>query len=476
MNLRLFLLAIASTILLNFSSVAQDKEESSKFKQNLDSIIEDAFHRFDEKLGTYIFRDEPDNIDEFEENKDEDEFLTSDNENIQIPRKRSFSRGIYSVPPEHGIVRNISPVMPWEIMDENILFRYNRVEGLFLGLNYPQKYYWDDHHISLFASGGYGFQSHRWRGGIGAAQQFGTNETLIEIGVEGHSLTDTHDEWLVDLDENNLAAFLFRHDYRDYFGREGISAWTGIYKRWQKSDLQFQVAYRNDSYESLEKTTNWSIFGTDRIFRENFSINDGRMQSVLATLHFHSTESRKLLTGGWSFSGSAELAGNAFGGDFDFNSYTIDVRRYQPISKYDNINIRLRGSSATGDLPFQKQFELGGLSTLPAYRFKEFSGNRMLLLNAEYVVNGKMFDDVDFFPSWLLRNINMIIFADAGFINDIDRNANAFDGFESLTKKTIRSDWGVGIGTRDAKLRLGFAWRTDVAQPPMVFLRINRPF
>jgi hypothetical protein len=476
MNLRPFLLTFASTILLNFSSIAQDKEESSKFKKDVDSIIEEAFHRFDEKLGTYIFRDEPGNIDELEEETTRDESLTSDSENIQKPLKRSFPRGIYSVPPEHGIVRNISPAMPWEIMDENILFRYNRVEGLFLGLNYPQKYYWNDHHVSLFASGGYGFQSHKWRGGIGAAQQFGTDETMIEIGVEGHSLTDTHDEWLVDLDENNLAAFFLRHDYRNYYGREGISAWTGIYKRWNKSDLQFQIAYRNDSYESLEKTTNWSIFGTDRSFRENFPINDGRMQSVLATLHFHSTETRKLLTGGWSFSGSAEIAGNAFGGEFDFNSYTIDMRRYQSISKYDNINLRFRGSSATGYLPLQKQFTLGGISTLPAYRFNEFSGNRMLLLNAEYIVNGKMFDDVEFFPSWLLRNINMIFFADAGYVNDVDYHANTFNGFESLTKKTIRSDWGVGIGTKDAKLRLGFAWRTDVAQPPMVFLRINRPF
>ncbi|MBI5021231.1 MAG: BamA/TamA family outer membrane protein [Ignavibacteriales bacterium] len=476
MNLRLFLMAFGFLGLLNFSSVAQEKEESSKFKKDLDSIIEDAFHRFDEKLGTYIFRDEPENFDEFEEQNDEVDSSTNDNENIRKPEKRSFPRGLYSVPPEHGIVRNISPAMPWEIIDENLLFRYNRVEGLFLGLNFPQKYYWDDHHMSLFASGGYGFKSHKWRGGIGAAQQFGTNETLFEIGVEGHTLTDTHDEWLLDLDENNLAAFLLRYDYRDYYERRGASAWTGIYKRWQKSDLQFQISYRNDSYKSLENTTNWSIFGTDRIFRENLPINDGRMHSLLATLHFHSTESRKLLTGGWSFSGSAELAGNAFGGDFDFNSYTIDLRRYQPISKYNNLNIRLRGSSATGDLPLQKQFSLGGLSTLPAYRFKEFNGNRMLLLNAEYVVNGKMFDDVDFFPSWLLRNINMIIFADAGYVNDADRNANLTDGFKSLDKTTIRSDWGVGIGTRDAKLRLGFAWRTDVAQPPMVFLRINRPF
>lgn len=461
-----------SILLLSTPSSGQDKEESSKFKKELDSIIEDAFERFDEKLGTYIFRDEPG---EFDAPDDGGESLSVNHE-IRRPSGRSFPRGVYSVPPEHGIVRNISPSMPWETIDENLLFRYNRVEGLFLGLNYPQKYYWNAHRMSLFASGGYGFKSHRWRGGLGTSQQFGTSETLIEIGVEGHSLTDSRDEWIVDLDENNLSALLFRYDYRDYFAREGISVWTGVYKRWEKSDLQLQIAFRNDTYESLEKLTNWSVFGTGRIFRDNLPVADGRMQSILSTIHFHSTETRKIMTGGWSVTGSAELAGDAFGGIFDFNSYTLDLRRYQPISRYNNLNIRLRGSSATGEMPPQKQFELGGLGTLPAYRFKEFSGNRLILVNAEYLVNGKMFDEVEFFPSWLLRNVNLILFADAGYLTSVSGNSGAFDGFEALSKKTLLSDWGVGVGTRDAKLRLGFAWRTDEAGPPMVFLRINRPF
>ncbi|MBI5475687.1 MAG: BamA/TamA family outer membrane protein [Ignavibacteriales bacterium] len=474
MKLISFFATIFLLILFSFTVSAQ--EEKSKFKSQIDSMVESAFQRFDEKLGTYIFRDEPTDKDELTENScPEDVNIDTDKEEFKL-RKKSYSRGLFSVSPEHGIVRNSSQLLPWEITDENLLFRYNRVEGLFLGLNYPQKYYWNDHHISLFASGGYAFKAHRWRGGIGIAQQFGTDGTLFEIGVEGHSLTDTRDQWLVDLDENNLAAILLRYDYRDYFGREGISAWTGLYKRWQKSDLQLQIAYRNDNYESLDRLTNWSIFGTDKSFRDNPQIPEGRMQSILSTLHFHSTESRKIYSAGWSFSAGAEVSGKSLGGDFDFNSYTVDLRRYQSIGRYDNLNIRLRGSSATGNLPFQKAFDMGGLSTLPAYRFKEFTGNRMLLANLEYIVNGKMFDDVDFFPSWLLRNINMMIFADAGFIDNVDPDFSVLDGFQSLNKKSLKSDWGVGIGTRDAKLRLGFAWRTDKSGPPMVFLRINRPF
>jgi outer membrane protein assembly factor BamA len=218
------------------------------------------------------------------------------------------------------------------------------------------------------------------------------------------------------------------------------------------------------------------VFGTHKIFRDNPVIPEGKMKSILTSVKFHSTQSQRIFTTGWSLAASAEVAGKSFSGDYDFNSYCIDVRRYQPISDYDVVNVRLRAGSATGEVPLQKAFDLGGFSTIPAFRFKEFTGNRMLLANAEYVINGKMFDEVEFFPSWLLRNLNIILFADAGYVGSAKSTDTFSEGFKDINSNTIHSDWGFGIGTRYAKLRLGFAWRTDKSGPPMVFVRLNRPF
>ncbi|MBI4809864.1 MAG: BamA/TamA family outer membrane protein [Ignavibacteriales bacterium] len=470
------IIATASAIMISSASIAQESSEKSKFRAEVDSIVDDILTRFDEKMGTYIFSEEPSEDEDFAETECSGVNDENDYEDGSAHRRIRCTSTFYAVKPEQSIVRNTFPVFPWEIIDEHILFRYNRVEGLFLGLNYPKKYYWNDDKLTLFASGGYGFKAHRWRGGIGAAQQFGSGSSSIEVGSEVHSFTDTRDQWLIDLDENNLAALLLRDDYRDYYGREGFSVWTGFYERWLKTDLQFQIAYINDQYESLDRTTSWSLFGGEKTFRENLPIDEGRMKSILATFKIHSTQSRRIFTSGWSASISMETAGRSLGGDYDFNSYIIDLRRYQPITRYGNLNIRLRAASVTDDVPYQKAFDLGGLSTLPAYRFKEFIGNRMLLANAEYVVNGKMFDDVEFFPSWLLRNVNIIFFADGGYIANADDDASPFEGYKALDWRTLHSDWGIGIGTRDAKLRLGFAWRTDKSTPPMVFLRLNRPF
>jgi hypothetical protein len=462
---------LAFTFLATQICIAQEGKNSDKFHLQVDSVVNDVMRKFDDELGTYIFRDEP-----YDSESSEITDMNYTSDEIIRPSKEYSGYHLSPVTSQRSIMRNSFPIFPWESVNENLLFRYNRVEGLFLGLNYPQKYYWNDQRLSLFASGGYGFAVHQWRGGIGGAHQFGFENNIIEVGAEVHSLTDSRDQWIIGVGENNLAALFLRDDYRDYFEREGFSIWTGLYKRWRLSDLQFQIAYLNDQYSSLGRNTNWSIFGTDKIFRENPAINEGRSKSILATLKFHSTQSRRIFTTGWSFSAGAEIAGKSLGGIFDFNSYVVDLRRYQPIGRYGNFNIRLRAASATGDVPYQKSFELGGLGTIPVFGFKEFFGNRMLLANAEYIINGKMLDDVEFFPSWLLGNLNLFIFADAGYTAIANPGDSFIKGFNDINSSTIHSDWGFGIGSRDAKFRLGFAWRTDKSEPAKVFIRLNRPF
>jgi hypothetical protein len=467
------IIVLALSAIAGLTSSAQDENEGN-FHLQVDSMVNDVMRKFDNELGTYIFREEP--IDNEDTGIAETGHSGSD---LSLPYTGTVIHHDNRLSPimsHRSIMRNSFPVFPWEILDEHFLFRYNRVEGLFLGLNYPQKYYWNDQRLSLFASGGYGFAAHRWRGGIGGAHQFGFENNILEFGAEVHNLTDSRDQWIVGVAENNLAAFFLRDDYRDYFEREGFSVWTGLYKRWRISDLQIQIGYLNDLYSSLGRNTNWSIFGTDKTFRDNPPVDEGRSKSILATVKFHSTQSRRIFTTGWSLSAGAEIAGKSLGGVFDFNSYVIDVRRYQPISRYGNFNIRLRAASATGDVPYQKAFELGGFGTLPAFGFKEFLGNRMLLANAEYIINGKMLDDIEFFPTWLLGNINIFLFADAGYVAVADQDDFFLKGFNDISSSTVRSDWGFGIGSRDAKLRLGFAWRTDKTEPVKIFLRVNRPF
>jgi hypothetical protein len=55
---------------------------------------------------------------------------------------------------------------------DNFMFRYNRVEGIFLGVGTEKKYYWDgERPWNAYGSVGWGFKSHIWRGNLGLNRQ-----------------------------------------------------------------------------------------------------------------------------------------------------------------------------------------------------------------------------------------------------------------------------------------------------------------
>jgi hypothetical protein len=361
---------------------------------------------------------------------------------------------------------------------DNFIFRYNRVEGLFLGAGSEKKYYWDDQRsYSMYGSIGYGFKSHHWRGNLGLSRQFAFDEgQLIEIEAEGHSLTDTKDNWLIGVHENTAAAILIHEDYRDYFRRDGYGINLGYATQRDYFTGQLKVGYLADEYGSMENQTEWSLFGGNKRFRPNPAIDDGKMRSVVSSAGLSTVTSTIYGPEGWSMLATVEVADKNLGGEFTFNRYVADIRRYQPLGRYDNLNIRVRVGTAEGALPFQKTFELGGLGTVQGYPFKGEMGNRMLLMNAELIVNGDFLGDLSFWPSWLMRGINLLILTDAGLVRAVDKDALWSNGFDGIKFSDFRHDVGAGVASRSGAFRLAFVWRTDRSEPARFIFRFSRPF
>jgi cytoskeletal protein CcmA (bactofilin family) len=359
------------------------------------------------------------------------------------------------------------------VFEDNFLFRYNRVEGLFVGLGSEKKFYWDgSKSISGYGSFGYGFTSHKWRLQLGLDRQFATSdETLYELGGEAHSLTDTKDEWIMALSENNLAALLFREDFRDYFQREGFSFHTARYTKDGDVSTMVDVRYLNDRYESLVSAAQWAVFGGNT-FRGNPGVNVGTMKSVSVTAGLSNIEKYRYHSEGWNLFIRGEYGGNELGGDFDFSQAVLDIRRFQPLSDDDQLNIRIRAGGLEGSPVAQKNFQLGGANTLPAYGFKEFTGNRMLLANVEYRLSGEIIDEIFFFPN----SLSLIAFGDAGAVTSVNTKWALYEGFNSIQSSQVKSDYGVAIAWHDGDARLGFAWRTDKQAPVSVFFRLNKAF
>ena len=458
-----------------------------------DSTHDEYWGKFETEFNHFLTRA----IDGFrspEEFNDRKDSLVSDNEMMSTPftMSRRSHRWSWS---DHersdgakyarfGIPRNVS----W--LDERTkvpdgIFRYDRVEGLYLGLGSEKRYYWNDGRgLAPYGSAGYAFKVHRWWGDLGLARQFSVSESpaqLLEFGVEAYDDPDSKDTWVIDATENSLAAILMREDFRDLYERRGGAVHGAYYLRGDDLFAEGSVTMRVERESSLESRVTWSIFGGDKWFRPNPAIDDGLLRSITLRGGFSTMVDAPLVREGWNIHTTAEFAGRGLGGDFSFEQYIFDADRRIILGRFDQFGLRLRVGTAHGVLPLQRSFALGGFGTLPGYAYKEFSGsdlraNRMILVNAEYIVNGGALNDLSFWPSFLLRHINLFFFTDAGIVREVDIDASPLSGFGGLKLDQFRSDVGLGICSSNGNFRIGAAWRTDRAEPARLYLRISSPF
>ncbi len=363
--------------------------------------------------------------------------------------------------------------------------RYNRVEGLYLGLAQPKRLYWHSKPwLVSTGSLGYGFANHTWRYSLGLYLPIYFENQIVEIGAEGHSLTDSKDQWSFDRDENTFTAILAREDFLDYFERRGFTASAAWYFKGENDlSLRASVGYAHDTYANMNRATNWSIFGGDKVFRVNPLINDGNVNSMVFSAGVTTLASLDSRDHGWDAQVQYEKAGDFAAGDFAFSQVLVDIRRYQPLGDHLNFNLRVRGGMSDGLLPQQRAFELGGPGTLPGYRFKEFAGSSVALLNAEFIIRSSIAGNARGWARNLLSNTNLIFFADAGSTNSIapqvtrDVTNGALQAeFGNTFTDNWKSDVGVAIGSANGDFRVGAAWRLDRSESPTLVLRFSRPF
>ncbi|UCE17490.1 MAG: BamA/TamA family outer membrane protein [Gemmatimonadota bacterium] len=320
--------------------------------------------------------------------------------------------------------------------------RYNRVEGIFLGVSPPKLAKAD---FEVFGYLGYGFESSKWRYEVGLKRSwFWMNR--LEIGAAHYDLTDTQDRWIVSGLENTLAALLFREDFMDYYRRKG---WRFFASQNISEVYKLGLEFRSDRYEGMHKRTDWSIFGGDKKFRHNPSIDEGKMESLVATAEVDMMGYRQ----GWIFRGEYEKAGDPFGGDFDFQRLWLQSKRYQRTFGNQQAVIRVMAGfhkrTWPDIVPEQKRFDLGGIESLRGFPFKVFTGDRMVLGNFYYLFGGDILGRSNIS---IVRTLQLILFVDTGAT--FNRNKN-------LQLRDLNTDGGVALADLENSFRINFAKRLD---------------
>ncbi|MCH4179089.1 MAG: BamA/TamA family outer membrane protein [Megasphaera sp.] len=199
-------------------------------------------------------------------------------------------------------------------------------------------------------------------------------------------------------DSIGFSLFDRESEYEDY-NEDGDSV-----ADYDKRTTGFNVTYGRvrseyvSDYVTLEtkktKYTDYESGYNYRKWQDNFSLPDnyrhyldnnfGRTNSMIWSHVFDNRDNVYDPTKGKRLSFTGTWAGHGLGGDFDYFKFVAENRLYYKVGRSHVIAVRLMGGIATGDMPYNDLFTLGGADSLRGYEDDEFRGNKMYAATVEY--------------------------------------------------------------------------------------------
>ncbi len=380
---------------------------------------------------------------------------------------------------------------------------YNRVEGvpigfgprLELGRSNPTVL---DGQLIYRTQSGIGFRPSEM-GYLVRLEQYVGGHRSARVGFAARSEIEPIETSGVSDAETSLSTFVLHQDYRDYYEREGWSAYltlTGRARPWELT-----VEYRDENHRRRVPQEPWSLRYNDEPWRPQPVVGQGRLRSVATHVELDTRNDRLEPSAGWLLAFTVEQGvggelgllqpdpllppGSPLvvqGVDEEFTAFELDARRYVRLDPRQRVALRLysAGSVNGNALPPQRQRTLGGEGLLPGYPIHRFDCgaraatvqvdgepfypyygcDRVALAQLQYslafpIVPGigrRLGLGVDFGDS-----AELVLFGDAGRAWTEEKAV----GMRTLGEAGVRADVGLGF----ALGRLGIYWAVPLSGP-----------
>ncbi len=269
----------------------------------------------------------------------------------------------------------------------------------------------------FFGRVGYGFGNKQFYYRVGGRAVWGEPE-LWHLGLttQFHRTTNIIAPDLFPFYDHTRTIFLRIlgvPDHQNYYLREGVEValqWRPIRQR-----HSFKLVLLAESHDSIEKSTDWHFFNwrSKSDVRENPLIAPGQMRSAMFKYDFNTR--RNYL--GWHNTFFLERSSPTFGSDFQWTRFQTHIRYAYPLGK-NQIRVRAVVGSATGPMPIQRQFVMGGIGTLNGYPLYAFAGDTGYLLNTEFLYSVFSFGR---------NNLSIALLLDGGQVWDFFETQRRFD-------------------------------------------------
>jgi hypothetical protein len=340
------------------------------------------------------------------------------------------------------------------------LFRYDRVEGLYLGLGArlippdPRRERWQ-----LYGTAGWAFSEGTPRGELSVAwgspvaprppgvPDRGAQLALYRRLRDIQPFRPTYDtEWLY-----SLPALLWGSDTRDYYDATGVEA--SFVERRGRWDARF--GGRVEREDSVRVNTGRFLFGEAPDFGPLASVEPGTHAALVGSAGY------SLGPGAFGIGNSldARLQGEAGLADFRFRRVTalLSARRTAgPLSAA----ARVDAGRAWGDVPPQQLFRFGSVQGLRGYEPNEFGGSAALLARGRVAVgvpprSSRPLGRVGIFLIPPLRPA-VVLLAESGWTSIDDDLRPVLDRLGSRPTDGARASLGTGVSIFDDALTLEY--------------------
>ncbi|MDZ7335971.1 MAG: hypothetical protein ONB32_12520 [candidate division KSB1 bacterium] len=345
----------------------------------------------------------------------------------------------------------------WEVLHQPV-FGYNRVQGLFAGMDiavYCQKLW----HIKLQGSLGYGFEDQfRYRFGL---QRSFIKASPLTVGAYYFDQVASLDDWYISNWENSLAALLFKADLKDFYGQKGWQTFLDLKLREQHT---MRIELNRKKFQSLARQTNWSLFYRNKAFRDNPGVIQENATSARLLWVLDWLDTDQVPNCGWLVEGIAEYTR---GDEMTTQGLFLTIKRLIPTFETQQLQMKLMLGARKGCDPTAEQYlmDLGGIGSLAGYQDKEFkNGNRLLYSTVHYLFNQQFMGrrPIRYLP--FSNQFVFGVFVESGWLYYGGKNNQPIEDFSRLKIDDFKTDIGISLHLSDELARIDVAKRTDRAK------------